>query len=267
MRNEFDKAESEAAGRHAECVWMLAGVVDYKLCDRDFDCESCPLDQAFRDAAHAHRASRPLVALESGGADLREYQIAPMLFYHPGHVWARIEEEGTVRVGLDDFGQSLTGRIYAVDLPREGAQVEGSRSCWRIAHQAGETALAAPVTGTVHRVNNKLTAHPSLLNRDPYSEGWALIIKPDRLEECLKQLYYGRKVELWYRSDIQRLYQSVADALPASTVGVTMQDGGSRINDFTSLLTADQMRQVIDSFLSVPSAGAGLPVIGNHQGR
>ena len=28
------------------CVWMDAGVVNYKLCDRAYDCERCPLDQA-----------------------------------------------------------------------------------------------------------------------------------------------------------------------------------------------------------------------------
>jgi hypothetical protein len=28
------------------CVWMDAGVVNYKLCDRGFDCDRCPLDQA-----------------------------------------------------------------------------------------------------------------------------------------------------------------------------------------------------------------------------
>ena len=26
------------------CVWMTAGVVAYKICDRSFDCENCPLD-------------------------------------------------------------------------------------------------------------------------------------------------------------------------------------------------------------------------------
>ena len=28
------------------CVWMSAGLISYKLCDRGFDCENCPLDAA-----------------------------------------------------------------------------------------------------------------------------------------------------------------------------------------------------------------------------
>jgi hypothetical protein len=30
------------------CVWMRAGVIRFWLCDRDFDCENCPLDAALR---------------------------------------------------------------------------------------------------------------------------------------------------------------------------------------------------------------------------
>ena len=36
------------------CVWMRAGVIRFWLCDRDFDCDNCPLDAALR----AHRPGR-----------------------------------------------------------------------------------------------------------------------------------------------------------------------------------------------------------------
>jgi hypothetical protein len=31
-----------------KCVWMEAGLVSYKICDRNFECESCPLDYGLR---------------------------------------------------------------------------------------------------------------------------------------------------------------------------------------------------------------------------
>lgn len=194
-----------------------------------------------------------------------------MLFYHPYHVWARIEDKGKVRIGLDDFGQKLMGRAYAVGLPAPGTPVERGVACWRIAHHAGETAVAAPVSGVVLQVNSKLSLHPSLINRDPYGEGWSVIIKPSHLEQCLEQLYYGGTVERWYERDIQRLNRAMTDLLLSSrpSIGATMQDGGTRVQDFTSLLTADQMRQVIDSFVSGPvrSAAVAAIVTGPDQGR
>ena len=32
-----------------KCVWMASGVVTYKLCDFEYNCESCPFDQALRE--------------------------------------------------------------------------------------------------------------------------------------------------------------------------------------------------------------------------
>jgi len=189
-----------------------------------------------------------------------------MLFYHRSHLWARIEDKGVVRVGLDDFGQSLTGRIYAVELPEEGQVAGESEAVWRIAHPGGQTRLTTPITGVVLRTNSRLAVHPSLINRDPYGEGWAFVIRPSHLEECLKRLFYGRRVEQWYRNDVTRLRRAINDASPLSSVGPTMNDGGTHLKDLTSLLTADQLRRIIDSFLSVPVAGTG-SAMEEHQGR
>jgi glycine cleavage system H lipoate-binding protein len=269
--HDFD-GEQDAGSM--KCLWMLAGVVDYKLCDRQYDCDQCPFDAAIGDGAHLHRGLEETAKGDSvGGINVQGYELMPMLFYHPSHLWARIEDEGTVRIGLDDFGQRLMGRVYAVDLPAPGTTVSRSVACWRVAHHAGETSIAAPVSGFVLQVNPRLSQHPSLINRDPYGEGWVLVIQPADLERCLKQLYYGGKVEQWYERDIEKLYRAMVDMLASSlpTVGATMQDGGSRIQDFTSLLTADQMRRMIDSFLSAPvserSAAASADVMGPDQGR
>jgi len=36
-----------------ECIWMKAGVVNYRKCDNDFDCNSCPFDVGMRKAMGA----------------------------------------------------------------------------------------------------------------------------------------------------------------------------------------------------------------------
>jgi len=257
-----------------KCLWMLAGVVDYKLCDRQYECDQCPFDGAIRSGAHSDAGIEQRVPREpQSQINVQGYELMPMLFYHRRHMWARIEEAGSVRIGIDDFGQRLTGRIYAVELPTLGAEVCENSACWRVAHHAGETSIGSPVSGLVLEVNSRLSEHPSLINRDPYGEGWAFVVRPAHLERCLSRLYYGEKVSRWYEREIDRLYQAMGDRLASylPTVGATMQDGGSRIQDFTSLLTADQMRQMIDSFMSAPdsglSAAAGAATTGSDQGR
>ena len=43
--------ESTLTAAPLKCVWMLAGNVDYKLCDREYDCDECPFDLAIRGCA------------------------------------------------------------------------------------------------------------------------------------------------------------------------------------------------------------------------
>jgi glycine cleavage system H protein len=181
------------------------------------------------------------------------YEVAGALFYHPRHLWARVEDEGRVRVGLDDFARKLTGRIESVWLPEVGTSINRGEACWRVTHAAGEIALTAPVTGTLVEVNERLAAEPSLINLDPYDKGWAMLIQPTRLEECLRTLFYGSRARLLFEQDIEKLNQRLSHLLTGSPVGATMQDGGAIVADFMSILAAGQARQLIDSFLSVPA--------------
>lgn len=205
-----------------ECVWMLAGVVGYKLCDRECDCEHCPFDIALREGVMTGH-------LAADRTSLKGQDVAGSPFYHPGHVWAHVEDEGLVRVGLDDFGQSLSGRIYSIALPAAGAIVVQDQPCWRITYRAGESDLAAPVAGYVKQLNVKLIKQPSLVNRDPYGECWAMIIEPVHLEQCLKQLYYGQKARATREREVEKLYREVDQLLAEAhaSVGATMQDGGA----------------------------------------
>ena len=41
------------------CVWMSAGLVSFKLCDREGECEGCPFDRAMREP-HGRPVRRPI---------------------------------------------------------------------------------------------------------------------------------------------------------------------------------------------------------------
>ncbi|MBN2126060.1 MAG: glycine cleavage system protein H [Deltaproteobacteria bacterium] len=36
--------------REQECIWMRAGIINFRLCDRDFDCYNCPFDENMKRA-------------------------------------------------------------------------------------------------------------------------------------------------------------------------------------------------------------------------
>ncbi|MDH3284704.1 MAG: hypothetical protein OEQ13_08180, partial [Acidobacteriota bacterium] len=67
------------------CIWMSAGLVAYRLCDRDFDCEHCPLDAGLRGGAPSLGTPVPADAAEN------DVQVVfpPDRSYTEGHLWLR----------------------------------------------------------------------------------------------------------------------------------------------------------------------------------
>ncbi len=232
-------SEREGAAPALQCVWMWAGIVDYKLCDRDYECEQCPFDRALRErtmetvsAKRSPQSHGERTVLH--GLFAREgFLMVEALFYHPTHLWARIERRGDVRVGLDDFGQRLLGRIYQVSFPEAGARVIAGHPLGTLAHQAGEIVLSAPLTGVILQLNERLKRYPSLINHDPYGDGWLLLLRPERLRESLRHLLYGEQARSWYEREVLKLHRAVRAALRAlgtpseiPVAGCTLQDGG-----------------------------------------
>ncbi len=92
------------------------------------------------------------------------------------HVWVGIEDQH-VFFGLTNYGQSELGRIISVDLPELGDKVEKGEPFAELESHTTVAELIAPLSGTVSAVNPELEGHPSIINEDPYSEGWLVEVK------------------------------------------------------------------------------------------
>jgi len=249
LYQHFDLNQAGATGL-IRCVWMQAGVVDYKLCDRSYDCEHCPFDDAF------HHADETAAFInDRGPADLinvRGCRLPRNLFYGPQHVWARVEEGGRVRIGLDDFGQNLLGRVYAISLSAPGTPSSPEAPCARLAHQCGISAVVAPLSGKVKEINSRLVQQPSQMNHDPYGQGWFMLIEPSDLKGCLKQLMYGECVSAWLQQEIEKLHLLINSS--AGGDAATLNDGGVLTRDCLSGLNHFDRQRVIDSFFPLSFA-------------
>ncbi len=246
--------------RNAEilhCLWMDAGVVDYKLCDRDFDCDRCPFDEAF----HSHPPQTlvtPARRDSSTSLSVQGCEIASSLFYHPGHTWARVEEDGIVRIGLDDFAQRMLGPAYAISLPARHRELTRDEASWSVTHQSGIATLASPVSGKVLEINSNLLLRPALINRDPYGDGWTMTIEPKDLKTCLKRLMYGEKVSQWLAGEIEKLRSLINRISSDEHIAIipTMTDGGLLNKEFLHGLDVEQTRRVISSYFPLSSSAA-----------
>jgi glycine cleavage system H protein len=102
--------------------------------------------------------------------------MADSLKFTEDHLWVRVEGR-RAQVGLSDYAQDELGEVIAVELPDVGDTLEKGESFGEIESIKTVSDLIAPVSGTISAVNAELEDHPSLLNEDPYHDGWLVEIE------------------------------------------------------------------------------------------
>jgi glycine cleavage system H protein len=92
------------------------------------------------------------------------------------HVWVGVEDRH-VHLGLTNFIQAALGTILSVELPDIGDQVEAGEIFAEIESTSTVHEFVSPISGRVLAVNPQLEEHPSIINEDPYSEGWLIEVR------------------------------------------------------------------------------------------
>jgi len=117
------KQNVQSTDLEKRCIWMTAGVISYKLCPFDYDCERCDLDKAMRSQVRSRKIrskvetqrSQSVMRSETSTRQSRDSK-SPHLFFtytatevkeglylHPAHLWARQIEGQKWRVGVDEL--------------------------------------------------------------------------------------------------------------------------------------------------------------------
>ena len=102
------------------------------------------------------------------------------LSYTPEHEYLKASDEpGVVIVGITDYAQGELGDVVFVELPQAGDHFDKMATFGTIEAVKAVSDLYCPVAGEVVEVNSALDGEPSLVNSDPYGEGWMIKLKVD----------------------------------------------------------------------------------------
>jgi glycine cleavage system H protein len=96
--------------------------------------------------------------------------------YTKSHEWLVVDGK-SVTVGITDFAQSELGDVVFLELPAAGRNLAVGESFGVVESVKAASDLYSPVAGRIAAVNDKLAAHPELVNSDPYGEGWLLKVE------------------------------------------------------------------------------------------
>jgi glycine cleavage system H protein len=118
------------------------------------------------------------------------------LKYTRDHEWIRMEGE-VAFAGVTDFAQGELGDIVFVEIETKGEKLDKGEVFGTIEAVKTVSDVFMPVSGEVHEVNSALNNHPELINKDPYGEGWMIMIRmtnPGELDELLSPDEYRNMV-------------------------------------------------------------------------
>jgi glycine cleavage system H protein len=119
------------------------------------------------------------------------------LYYNREHLWVRVQgNRGTV--GVTDHAQREMGEILFVDLPEESSQVDKNDNFGSLESSKTVAELRSPLSGEIISINKDLEEEPSLVNDDPYGNGWLVVLEmddPGKLEDMLNAPDYEELLE------------------------------------------------------------------------
>jgi glycine cleavage system H protein len=113
---------------------------------------------------------------------LREYKILDELYYTKEHIWVKIEND-VATIGITEYAQSQLGDVVFIELPEVEREVESGEVIATAESIKAVSEIYSPLTGKIISINEDLANEPSLLNSDPYGDGWICDIQIKDLTE------------------------------------------------------------------------------------
>lgn len=108
------------------------------------------------------------------------------LYYTKSEEWLKVEDDiGTI--GITDYAQDQLGDIVYLEKVEKGGKLKQDETFTTIESVKAVSDVKTPVAGEVIEANVKITEDASIINKDPYGEGWIAKIKIENKDE-LKNL-------------------------------------------------------------------------------
>ena len=94
------------------------------------------------------------------------------LLYTEDHEYVKSTSGDVVQIGITDYAQGELGDVVYVELPKVGAKYGQHDVFGTIEAVKAVSELFSPLAGEIVEVNPRLDQEPSLVNSDPYGDGW-----------------------------------------------------------------------------------------------
>lgn len=99
------------------------------------------------------------------------------LKYTKSHEWVRLEDDGSVTIGITQHAQELLGDMVFAEIPQVGRKLKQREECAVVESVKAAADVYAPISGEVTAINPELQSAPEKINQDAYA-AWLFKLKP-----------------------------------------------------------------------------------------
>lgn len=266
-------AARRAATRNPDelpCIWVTAGVLSYRLCDRGYRCEDCELFHALAGPAAQPPESEPISPRASrlgcptapSDEPETEGQVTAYLSrlvagcklyldraYSPHHFWLAREPGDEIRLGLDEQFLRILYPIDEIVTPRVGLRLKRGEPCGWISRGVRAIPLAAPISAAVKAVNPHYVDAISACLAIDDSDAWLMRIEPLEPLESVSDLFRDEGIMIFYLQKIRVLKRYLEECVPldrGQNLGLTLADGGAHEPNLEEVLGSERYEKLLD---------------------
>lgn len=137
-------------------------------------------------------------------ADINNCFFPNDLYYRvQDNTWVKVNDDGTVYIGMTDIAQTLAGSILHATPQKAGKKRKIGKPIAIVESSKWVGPVKSPMAGVVVEHNPDVAANPSILNKSPYKKGWLVKFQPDDLNAALADMLTGQAAADAYKKKIE----------------------------------------------------------------
>lgn len=228
----------------SQCIWMECGFIDYKLCDRNFDCEHCEFDKAIHAQKFNDAARQKLFCKEVRAA--KEFNSKLTIdYFSKNHLWFSKVKDDEYLCGVDEAALGLLNKASMLMFPEKHISISiGSPLFW-IVTESGVVSATSPADA---RIENSLRHDEKSIKREPVN--WFAPLLSLTVSRFYSEVVYENgnpPYDEFLISEKMKMKELITQENSLSHIGRTFYDGG--IISFNSL-DKKQLRTALQKIFS-----------------
>lgn len=214
---------SEKSFEDLQCLWMKFGLIGYKLCDKNFDCDNCKFDEVMRNNTSQNVIIKDDSNFRNPFVDLilriNRQQFNPNYIYLKNNFILKKIFPKTYYFGLSPLAYLVLEKVFEYEILSKSKLINEDDKILKVFGKWGEVEIHSPIT--FHCLEN-LNLYQEMFNE----KSWLFLIDLD--ESQLDDQIINENEFNTYCNAFKNKIQSLDNKF--FEVGRTMQDGGKKLN-------------------------------------